>query len=185
MLKTIIKVTEFFRLLVVRKDYGFSYQNISILCIFIFINSIPLLHDTFISLTICLLIISLSSIGFTISFWKFYSKNFNLIWAFIHNLGIGLLVLVIYLQVNSLFTSSGIEYKNHKIINLKHENSSSEKRNLTLAIDIEIEGQKKKFSLTNGESKKILGTINNWKVKVGSQKGFLGHKIIRSVKAIE
>ncbi len=184
-MNTIIKYIEFFRLLVIRRTYGFPYQNISILSFFVFALSMSLLHMTFISQVQCLLIIGLSSIGITVLFWKFYTKNFNIIWAFIHNMGVGILTLTTYLHINSTLSNSEIKYEIYKIINIEHQRTGKNNRNFILAVDVKIEGHQKRISLNNGESKKILGTINNWKVKVGLQKGFLGHTIIKSVQALE
>jgi len=174
---------DFFRLLIIRRKYGFPYQNIAILSFIIFGFSASLLYATFVSQFLCLLIVGIASIGITLLFWKFYTKSFNIFWALFHNMNIGLLVLATYIHINSVFPKSTIEYKTYKVTDIQHKRLGKKNKNLTLSVNVKIEGRQKNLALSNGESKKILGTINNWKVKVGLQKGFFGHTVIQSVKA--
>jgi len=122
----------------------------------------------------------------TLVFYKFYKKKFGLIRAFIHNLFLGGILLIGILEANKALAKNKVEYEVHKITHLKHsESGNRSQRNLTLNVSLVIDNKQKTFALSNGNSKKILGNINNWKVRVGTRKGGLGYTFVESINALD
>ncbi len=180
-MKKINDIIEFFKLLKLRYAGNVPYQNIFIIGFFIgFItyfklerNWIPI--ELLISITIC------SSILITISFWRFYKRELNLIWAFFHNLTYGFLISFLFVISNDILSNKPEITNQYYIKDLKLVYGNGNRRQSTLKPEfiIEIDGKDRVFNVHDSRFKQF---VNNRKAYLTIKKGFWGYDIVKSLK---
>ena len=181
--KDINDFIDFFSFFKVREKFGAIYQNlifIGLFCLgFIHYNSNYLLIPI---KDLCVIGIS-ADILITLLFFKFYKQNFNLIWAFIHNLSIGLIVIFLFFWTNDNFSvkPTTTEVLQIEKVDLE-DNHQKSNRGLQPVITVDIKGKTHKITYPKALTKSVIGARE---IEVKLKQGFWGYWVLTEVELIK
>jgi len=180
--KDLTDFIDFINFFKVREKYGAIYQNFVFIGLFCMWN---LYHNSNYLLIpvkdLCILGIT-ADIIITLLFFKFYQNKFSLVWALIHNLSIGLIVVCLFIWTNDNFSLKPTTTEVLPIENVDlRDNHQRHKRGLEPVLTINIKGRKYEITYHKSLTKSALKARQ---VSVVLKEGFWDYWVLTDIKLI-
>jgi hypothetical protein len=180
--KDIADLLDFFDFFKVREKFGAIYQNlvfIGLICLLLIYNNLNYLLIPVKDLSIAGVS---SDILITLLFFKFYKNKFSLVWAFIHNLSIGLIVAYLFVWTNENFSVKPTTTEVLPIENVDlQDNHQRHNRGLEPVVTINIKGKPHQITYHKSVTKSAL---NGRQVSVTLKEGFWGYWVLTDIGLI-
>ena len=171
-----------FNLFKVREKNGAIYQNlvfIGLLCLWlIYYNSNYLLIPI---KDLCIVGVS-ADILITLLFFKFYKNKFSLVWAFLHNLTIGLIAAYLFIWTNDNLSVKPTTTEVLQIENVVlQDNHQPHNRGLEPVVTVNIKGKTHEITYYKSLTKSAL---NARQIEVTLKEGFWGYWVLTDIELI-
>jgi hypothetical protein len=181
--KDINDFIDFFNFFKVREKYGAIYQNL----VFIGLFSLWLIYYNSNNLLIPIKDLSVVSVSadilITLLFFRFYKQNFSLVWAFIHNLTIGLIVAFLFIWTNDNFSVKPLTTEVLQIENVDlQDNHQRHNRGLEPVVTVTIKGKPHEITYHKSLTKSAL---NARQIEVTLKEGFWGYWVLTDIELIK
>ncbi|NVN97568.1 hypothetical protein HXX01_05095 [Candidatus Nomurabacteria bacterium] len=180
-LNDIKQIADFFHLFKVREKFGVYYQNIAFIGIFCLFLSYLSARNLLIPIRTLVYLALATSALFSTIFINFYRRELGILWAFFHNMTLGLISIYLFIQSNDLFSSHEAQTNTYIIEKLEIQNETLHHYGSYLApyVTIKIENNDIRLRLSTSDLNDVQKTK---RIKIGVKKGFWNYPIIKSIQ---
>jgi len=176
------QIVEFLCVLKTKKKNGFYYQSISIFGLFCLILVLLDYRFLLIPIEILALIGVSTSVLVTIIFWKFYKRELGVVWAFIHNLTMGMIIIYFFILTNDLLSMKSPKLDDYYVYKIELKqlfNRKSHQSLLAPYVTVKIEGIERRLRI---DSDYYSSVKKHRQVSIEVKQGFWNYPIIKKIK---